>query len=474
MKRRDCIDPIVRLEKTDAFFRGLMTGKAVVERGRKKREVEERGRRRLASMEKVLAKLGNPERQYPQVHVAGTSGKGSVTQFIAQICMEAGMRTGLHQTPYLQVSLEKLLVNGEMPSMTKAEKLIEAIKEKCSDGVGGEPLQYGPAWVGITMEHFRREQVEMAVIETGAGGRYDLTNVLAPCVAVVTRVGMDHVYSLGPTLRDIAGHKGGIFKAGAAAVALYQEGAVEEVLRRCATDAGVQLRQIKEGRDYSVIDSGTDKYGLLYKGRLKGDGLEVDQVGMSGRHQVENAALACAAAEEMASQGYPITVKAMSEGLKKAKMAGRWEVVAKSPAIILDGAHNKDKARAVAETLARYAAGRTTAVVVGVSQHKNSTDILRALAGLAEFVVATEASVYKKPGHRAEKLAQTLAEMGSCSVAERDPNKALSEAVGRVGSDGVVLVTGSMFLVGQIRNMFYPKREMLEKASVWAGTKRTK
>ena len=469
MNKGACSGLVARLGKVDAFFQGLMTGRAVVERGRTKSDMEERGRRRLASMKSLLGELDNPERQYPQVHVAGTSGKGSVTQFIAQICTEAGMRTGLHQTPYLQVSLEKLLVNGELPGLSKIEDLIEEIEEKCKAGEA-QP-QYGPVWVGITLEHFRREQVEIAVVETGAGGRYDLTNVLLPSVAVVTRVGMDHVYSLGPTLRDIAEHKGGIFKAGVPAVALWQGGVVEEALRRCAAEAGAQLRQIKEGRDFWVADTGKATLGLRYKGRLKGGCLEISQLGLSGRHQVENAALACAAVEELADQGHPVTLNAMVEGLKNARMPGRWEVVAKSPAIVLDGAHNKDKAVAVAETLSRYAAGKKVAIVVGISKHKNSRDVLRALVGHAELIVATEASVYKKPGHRAEDLAKEIARMGRCSVAQPDPTKALRIARERVGSDGVVLVTGSMFLVGQVRNLFYPKLGILEKRSVWAGVK---
>ncbi|GIW03688.1 MAG: hypothetical protein KatS3mg059_0308 [Thermomicrobiales bacterium] len=183
-------------------------------------EVRARAERRLARLRAFLAFLGNPHQRFPVIHVGGTSGKGSTATAIAAVLTAAGYRTGLHLSPYLQVATEKLQLNGQLIAPGAFADLVTETLAAADawSARSGERLSYGEAWFALLATSFATEQVDMAVIEVGAGGRFDLTNVVQPVVSVITSVGLDHMDTLGPTIRDIAWHKAGIIKPGAPVV----------------------------------------------------------------------------------------------------------------------------------------------------------------------------------------------------------------------------------------------------------------
>ena len=448
-----------RFEAASSYMLSLIKGPGYLTRPLDRSDSRQRGRERVARMEALLHELGDPHLAYPVVHVAGTSGKGSVCTFVAGICKASGLRTGSHLTPYLQTPLEKLVVNDRLACRGEFVELVEWFKERQRSararGLISEP-RYGPTWVALTFEYFRRRKVDVAVIEAGAGGRYDLTNVVTPIAAAVTSVGLDHVLSLGPTVRDIARHKAGVFKRGAPAVAIDTGDDVLAWLKDHAEQAGAVFQSIRPGIDFwpEAAPEGRDR--LTYRGR----NFEVRgaELGLVGAHQIENAAVACAIADAMAGAGYPITRGAVEEGLVSARLPGRWEIVSNSPNVILDGAHNPDKAAALATALRAHKRGRRLAVVVGVLGYKAADTIVDELASVADLIVATEPTVYMKASLPAVELGRMARSTGVETLVLADLLEALDAAVDRAGPDGLVCVTGSLYLVGQVRERWYPAR----------------
>ncbi len=446
-----------RFASSTNYMLSLIKGPGDLTRPLDRSDSRRRGRERVARMEALLRELGDSHLAYPVVHVAGTSGKGSVCTFIAGICRASGLETGSHLTPYLQSPLEKLVVNDRLACRAEFVELVEWFKQRQrstrAGGLISEP-RYGPTWVALTFEYFRRRKVDVAVIEAGAGGRYDLTNVVKPVVAAVTSVGLDHVLSLGPTVRDIARHKAGVFKRGAPAVAIDTGDDVLACLKGYAEKAGAVFQAIRPGIDFWPEAAPASRDRLTYRGR----NFEVRgaELGLAGAHQVENAAVACAMADAMVDAGYPMTPASVQEGLAGARLPGRWEIVSDSPAIVLDGAHNPDKAAALAAALRARKRGRRLAVVLGVLGYKAAGAIVDELASVADLVVATEPAVYMKAPLPAVDLGRMVRSTGVDALILADPLGALDAAVDWAGPDGVVCVTGSLYLVGQVRERWYP------------------
>ena len=439
----------------------LIKGPGELTRPLGRSDSRQRGRERVARMAALLRELGDPHLAYPVVHVAGTSGKGSVCTFVAGICRASGLKTGSHLTPYLQTPLEKLVVNDQLASREELVELVEWFERRRDSartpGLLSEP-RYGPTWVALTFEYFRRRKVDIAVIEAGAGGRYDLTNVVVPVVAAVTSVGLDHVLSLGPTVLDIARHKAGVFKQGTPAIAIHTGDDVLASLKRHAGEAGAVFQPIRPGVDFwpEAVTGGRDR--LTYLGR--NFSVRKAELGLLGAHQVENAAVACAIADTMADAGYPITQGAVEQGLADARLQGRWETVSDSPNVVLDGAHNPDKAAALAAVLRAQGRGRRLAVVVGVLGYKAAAEIVDELASAADLFVATEPAVYRKASLPAVDLGRMARSTGVATLVRAKPLEALRAAVDWAGPDGMVCVTGSLYLVGQVRERWYPAREI--------------
>jgi dihydrofolate synthase/folylpolyglutamate synthase len=320
------------------------------------------------------------------------------------------------------------------------------------------------ASVGIFLEHFRRCGVQLGVVEAGVGGRSDLTNVLDTRVAVITAVGLDHVKTLGPTLESIAWHKAGIIKPRCRVVVL--DGPAVPAAREQARAAGVPLRVI-EPADF---DSTTDRSGRVLFG-FRGERLSLRQVplAMPGRFQAENAALAVAAVEELGEQ-VSITEEVARAGLERARLPGRLELVppsARTPCpVLLDGAHNPDKLAAMLATL-RGLSYRRLHLVYGSLGSRTPDSELRQLASISATFVVSEPRVYQKSPRPAEEVSQAIA--GECQVIDLEPRPpdAVARALEHADPDDLVVVTGSLYLCGDVRERWYPAAEVLVKRSSW-------
>jgi dihydrofolate synthase/folylpolyglutamate synthase len=448
------------------------------------------GRSRREWMESFLLRLGDPQRAFRAIHVAGTSGKGSIAIMIAETLRAAGIHTGLHVSPYLQVATEKLWVDGAYASARELAALVSWIRPHVEACRGALVPIHGMAQVAIALEHFRRAGVELAVIETGVGGRDDFTNVLATAVAVISAVGLDHLQTLGPTLADVAWHKAGIIRAGSRAVALAGPGAV--AAEHQARAVGAPLRVLASS-EIVARPAAAGRVAVDYRGpRLAAREVPL---AMAGAFQAANAGLAIAALEALADPR--VDERALRAGLARARLPGRLELLPAehgSCPVLLDGAHNPDKLAALAAALPALLGdrgGRALSVIAplracafgsrafgaspsalhvvygALASHAGDDEGPRRLAELARTFVATEPRVHAKPARPAAELARAVAGCGAEIRVECGPRAALDVARAAAAPEDVVLVTGSLYLCGELRGRWYPPARVLEARTSW-------
>ncbi len=412
-------------------------------------EVRARAERRLARLRAFLAFLGNPHQQFPVVHVGGTSGKGSTATAIAAVLTAAGYRTGLHLSPYLQVATEKLQLNGRLIAPdTFADLVTEILAAADAWSLrSGERLSYGEAWFALLATYFAAERVDMAVIEVGAGGRFDLTNVVYPVVSVITSVGLDHMDTLGPTIREIAWHKAGIIKPGAPVVTpVHDPEALDPILSEARLTGSEVIHVVP-----------TD---------------QAPSPGMASAFQQANAATAVATIRALTRQGFAVPDPAIADGLASAHLPGRLETVQEAPRVILDGAHNAQKAAALAAALpAVQTQQRPMILVLGVLESKDNQAILAPLLPHAAELILTRPRVYAKPGRDPQTLAAAARNAGfagSMMVVD-EPEEAIAVALERAAApaSATILVTGSLYLVGNVRARWYSDEEIVLQRTPW-------
>ncbi|MCB9555716.1 MAG: bifunctional folylpolyglutamate synthase/dihydrofolate synthase [Deltaproteobacteria bacterium] len=408
-------------------------------------------------MERFLDLIDHPQRHYPAVHVAGTSGKGSTATMIAALLRASGLRTGLHVTPYLQVATEKLAIDGHYVSADEFAALIDWLRPLAERFRGPDVPMHGIGSVAITLECFRRQRVDIAVVEAGVGGRKDITNVVNTKVAVIGPIGYDHIKTLGPSLEEIAWHKAGVIRPGCAA-AVVLDGAGRAAAEEQAKQVGVPLTVLRADRyTYRLDHTGHARLDYF------GDRLTIRDVrlAMPGAFQAQNAALALAALELLNEQ-LPAHDD-LAAALAAARLPGRgeWLQLADGPKLLFDGAHNPDKLSALGQMLATDK--RRIHLVYGTLRSHPPGAATLALASRAASLTVTEPDVYAKAPCPATELALQF----PGAIAVERPEDAIARALGQAANDDIVLVTGSLYLVGQVRNAYYPAEQVLSQGTSW-------
>ncbi len=405
----------------------------------------------LERIRRLLAALDNPHRHLRILHVGGTSGKGSTATMAARIFEEAGYRVGLHVKPHLETVEERLVV-GSIP--ITPSQLVALIREV-------EPIarEVRPSWyeltVALALTYFARERVDLAVVEVGLGGTYDATNIVEAPVAILTNVGLDHTEVLGDTVEKIAADKVGIAKPGATFLSgATQASVVAIVTERCAK-VGARLCQL--GRDFSYTIRRLEPTGSRFDLWLPGGEMADLSVAPLGAHQVANATLAVVGALSLASAGLVADEGAIRRALATVQVPGRLEIARSEPLLALDGAHNPAKMTALAEALATLYPGRRR---IGVLAFKRGHDVaatLRAIAPLLDRVVITQFEAttdYGRgqalPAGEVDALYAALSR-ATPRLVEADPIRAVQRALRDARPTDLVVVTGSLYLVGAIR-----------------------
>jgi len=393
----------------------------------------------LQRIEALLEAIGNPERAMTLVQVAGTNGKGSVSAMLAATLTASGRRAGLYTSPHLVDLRERIRVDGVPIPETDVVDGMEALGSLVArlDATMFETL------TALALDHFAREGVEVAVLETGLGGRLDSTSVGRPAVEVITRIDLDHEAYLGSTLEAIAREKAAIIRSGVA-LSARQEPAVEALLARRAGEAAVPL--LVEGRDLAVRVRRATLEGQWLD--FEGPGWRLDDVrcALLGVFQPGNALLAAAAARALGAAD-----AAIRDGLAGVRWPGRFQLIRTIPPVVVDGAHNPAGARALAASITAYFPGRRGTLVVGISADKNVAGILGALVPLAERVICTAAD---HPRAASPETLATVARQAAGDLrvrVETAPTapEALRLALSKPDTP-MVCVAGSLFMIGEI------------------------
>jgi dihydrofolate synthase/folylpolyglutamate synthase len=435
--------PIEDFETAKAYLETLIP--------KKKENYEKIG---LGRIRALLKEMGDPHNSYPTVHVGGTAGKGSVATMLARIAEVSGYKTGLHVSPHLQDIRERMQVNGRLPSDEEFVDLVLTAKrcvEKVERGEHGKP-SYFETLLSLTFEHFRREKVGIAVIEVGMGGRLDGTNVIDPEVVVLTNVGLDHMEFLGDTIEEIAHEKTGIFKEGVDIMSGVTQPEVVDIVRKKAEEMGCRLDLLGKEIRYDRVK--TRKAGSMFDLAVDGERYKDVELSLIGFHQVSNASLAVAAALRLNGHGFVMKEKGFRKALLGVSIPGRFEITRQKPFVVMDGAHNPMKMDALADAIKERYPGRKIFFVFGVKKDKNVKEMIERLSHLAAKFYFTS---FESATDFGKRMSYDPNDLKSFTDVESevilDSSVAYRKALADAGRDGIVCVTGSFYLVGELRSL---------------------
>ena len=426
----------------------------------------------LSRMEGFLARLGNPHRAAPTIHVAGTKGKGSTAAFCDAALTAAGYRTGFNSSPHMHHFRERIRLDGEPISEQKFAALVEQLwpfrmaheagsfdgthgtggtdETNGTDGTAGEAEDAVTLFefiTGMAFQCFAQEPVDFQTIEVGLGGRLDATNVVTSDVAVITSISKDHMAILGDTLAEIAAEKAGIIKEGSTVVVSPQVREAEDVIRERCRQVGAKAVQV--GSDVTWTRPGPDGSGFqsfTVNGRLGEHQLRIP---LLGEYQLENAATALAALEVLVERGWPIPPESIGRGFAGVSWPCRMEVLSKDPPVVADGAHNVYSMESLMDSLPKYLPHRRLLLVVGFSRDKNVVEMAQCLSKGNPVVFATRSRHPRSMAPAA--VARLFEDQGVKTVLTRDTAEALRLAREAAGPDDLVLATGSLFVAAEAR-----------------------
>ena len=407
----------------------------------------------LTNMHAFMTMLGDPHRRLRAVHVAGTKGKGSTCAMMASVLQTAGYNVGLFTQPHLHTFRERIQVGGRLISEDEMVVLLEQLKPSIEDLPDPSTFEIMTA---MAVQYFAEQEVDFAVIETGLGGRLDTTNVIEPLVSVITSISYDHTYILGDTIEEIAREKAGIIKEGKPVVCAPQKPAAEQVIVEVCQERNAPL--VLLGRDWlwERTESNVHGQGLRVTCKTADGGglLKHGETGdfwipLLGRYQVVNAATAIATLDQLHLQGVDLSLTHVSDGLRTAHWPGRLEILSQNPLLVVDGAHNMDSMQRMMDTLVEDLLYDRLIVVAGFSADKNIAGMMRELTSRADELILTKSVHPRSAGP--EKIAAQADQAKAQVAAINDVSSALWEALKSAGSDDLVCVTGSLFVVSEAR-----------------------
>jgi dihydrofolate synthase/folylpolyglutamate synthase len=407
----------------------------------------------LDSIKTLLRLLGSPQGEYKSIHVTGTNGKGSTSAMAASILRESEFRVGLFTSPHLSSWTESVNVDGDDVSVEEMDAVLGTVRSKVDelDGLGVRHPTHFEVLVAACFLYFKERRVDYAVIEVGMGGRDDATNVIPSSVSVLTNVSLEHTAWLGDTVEKIARVKAGILREGTAIVTAAAQPEVINVLETVAAEKDSEL--IRVGRDYipipSMIDLGIQGFHLVTPDSQIND----LRIPLLGTHQVLNAACAVAAVSYLGD--LKVNEGTIREGLKKVIWPGRFEIVARKPLVILDGAKDARAAERLKETVRTYLPGLDVFTVFGVSSDKDIGSMVRSLADVTGRFIITEHRVKARTASAA-MIEEAVEKTGVPYEIVVPVHMAIESAKEMALESDVILIAGSVFLVGEAREYWYP------------------
>ncbi len=416
----------------------------------------------LENITVLSERLGRPDRSYASVHIAGTNGKGSTAAFLESILRHAGFRTGLNTSPHLEKINERVRVNGAEINDSDFAQTLTRIQSLIEELLGAGKLRAHPTYfecvTAMAFQYFARARVEFGVFEVGLGGRLDATNILTPAITVITGIDFDHENFLGHSLREIAAEKAGILKNGVPLVLAAQRPEAREVILARAGKLGCPV--IESSLAYRV-DQQTMENGCV-RARITeiASGWSATLAPqLAGRFQLQNAINAVAAARTLSARGYRVPESAIEQGIAGAIWPpGRLEKLQSHPDVYVDGAHNPGAARELAAFWEEDFASGKIFLLYGALRDKAVDEIAGVLFPYAAEVVFTEPRTPRAIS--ASQLSELAAHHAAHSSVIPDAEQALDYLLSRAAPQDAVFVTGSLYLVGQLRHYWKQRAQV--------------
>lgn len=398
----------------------------------------------LERMEKLLALLGNPQDKLKFVHVAGTNGKGSTCALISSVLKKSLYKTGLYTSPYITDFCERMQINGEMIPHEDLAALVEKAFPFVEQMVANEEIITEFEFItALAMLWFVQNGCDVVVLEVGLGGRLDATNVIkTPLVSVITSISLDHTAILGDTIELIANEKCGIIKEDGITVCYPDQNPRALAVIRSIAAARHNSFILADVKSVTLLSMNITGTGLEYKGLLV-------NLPLIGEHQVKNAVTALAVIEVLKNEGYNIADHSIEAGFSSATLPARLELLSREPLILLDGAHNPGGTAALATAVERYLKGKKIIAIMGMLADKDATAATENLAGMFFHVITLTPA--NPRAMRAEDLAAHWKDLGTSVESMTDVDMALAKALRMLGTDGALLICGSLYLAGEIR-----------------------
>jgi dihydrofolate synthase/folylpolyglutamate synthase len=402
----------------------------------------------LHNIRMLLGLMGDPQKKLRFVHIAGTNGKGSTSAFIGSILEEAGYRTGIYTSPYIQRFTERIRIGSREisgPELAEIASLVRSKAEKMTAMGENHPTEF-EIITAIAFEYFAREHCDIVVLEVGLGGRFDSTNVIdVPELAVITSISLDHTERLGNTLAEIAFEKAGIIKPGGDVLVYGQSAEAENVFEKACAERKASLFRT-DFSDIEIVKFGIDGQEFSYKGF---DSLKIS---LLGKHQTRNAALSVDAALLLKAKGYDISEADIRQGLANTTWPGRMEVLSKEPVFIIDGAHNPGAAEVLRQTLDDYFPGKPRTLIMGVAADKDYKTMMEImLPGAQKLIAVTSLTDRALP-------AADLAVYAGCYCNDVRISDTIVDAIRismeEAGADEIICAFGSLYYIGAVRDYF--------------------
>lgn len=420
-----------------------------------KRHVDDKHRFfKLDRMNQLMELLNFPHHKFPSVHVAGTKGKGSTASLIASTLQASGYKVGLYTSPHLEDFRERIIINGEMISEHSVIELADQMRpltEKVPETTTFELT------TAMAFLYFAQKEVDIAVLEVGLGGRLDATNVVDPIVSVITSISYDHMSVLGNTLTEIATEKGGIIKPGRPVVIAPQKSEAHDTLVSIANERNAPVIDTKH--DYCFEPLHHNLRTQTFQIQSRHEFVENRKISTNtalklttpllGTHQIENAATAVAALDQLRLSGFHITRRAIKQGFEQVHWPARFEILREKPPVVIDSAHNGDSMQRLVETVNEYFPQWPFILVFGASADKSMGDMLSAILPRCELVITTQSRHPRAA--TPEELKAKVDDYSIPVIAVNPVEEALSQALSHAGETKGILVTGSIFIAAAAR-----------------------
>ena len=412
----------------------------------------------LRNIRRLLKLIGDPQKSFKSVLVGGTNGKGSTAAMIASILMAEGFKVGLFTKPHLSSYTERFVVDGKPISEEDVVRIIYELKpymERMARCKRYRHPSFFEATVALAFKYFSEQEVDIAVVEVGLGGRLDATNVLNPLVSVITNVHLEHTRILGDTVEKIAWEKAHIIKPNGLAVTATDRDEAFKIIERFARRRRARLFRVGRDIRFRVKDASIN--GEIFDLEGLRDFYEGLRISMLGLHQVVNAATAVGAVESLAYRGIIVSESSIRRGLENAFWPGRLEIVQKSPFVVLDCAKDPAAAATLRREVGRFFDGRRVILVVSISSDKDYRRMMDEFCGFSNLVVACRHKVMNR-ALNPELLASEAKLRGVEAFIVDDVKDAVKEALKLASRKDVIVVTGSVFTVGEARELWFDGR----------------